>query len=47
MSIEEAVSIILLALDTRSRKIYFPFKAYFVVYIRPFFPDYVDNKLKK
>lgn len=46
MKVEEAVKYILLAADKRARKIFFPFKAYFAVYLRPFLPDYVDNKLK-
>ena len=35
------------ATDRRGRKIFFPLKAYLAVYLRPFLPDYVDNKFKK
>ncbi|EGR30443.1 short chain dehydrogenase, putative [Ichthyophthirius multifiliis] len=47
MSVEECVKIVMFAIKKRARKIFFPFKAYFAVYLRPFFPDYVDRKLKQ
>ena len=47
ISVEECVRDILAAADRRARKIFFPFKVYFAVYLRPFFPDFVDRKLKK
>lgn len=28
-------------------QVFFPLGAYIAVYLRPFFPDYVDGKLKK
>lgn len=47
ISVENCVSNILAAADRRARKIYFPFKVYFAAYCRPFFPDFVDRRLKK
>lgn len=46
MSVEEAVKYIMLAADKRARKIFFPLKAYTAVYLRPFFPDFIDKKLR-
>lgn len=46
MAVEDAVKIIMLAADKRARKIFFPFKAYFATYMRPFFPDFIDKRLK-
>lgn len=43
MEIKEAVDIILLASDSRMRKVFFPWKAWYSNYLRPFFPDYVDK----
>ena len=47
IEVEECVESILAAADRRARKIFFPFKVYFAVYARPFFPDFVDKKLKR
>ncbi|EAR97259.1 enoyl-(acyl carrier) reductase (macronuclear) [Tetrahymena thermophila SB210] len=47
MSVEQCADTIILAADKRARKVFFPRQAYLAAYIRPFFPDYVDNKLKK
>jgi short-subunit dehydrogenase len=47
IEVEECVDSILAAADRRARKIFFPFKVYFAVYVRPFFPDFVDKKLKR
>ena len=47
LSVEECAKTIMEAADRRGRKIFFPFMAYLAVYVRPFFPDYVDKKFKK
>lgn len=47
INVEGCVQNILAAGDRRARKIFFPLKVYFAVYIRPFFPDYIDRKFKK
>ncbi|CAD8182724.1 unnamed protein product [Paramecium pentaurelia] len=47
ITIQECVSMILDAADRRARKIFFPFKAYLSVYVRPIFPDFVDKRLKQ
>lgn len=47
IEVEECVDSILAAADRRARKLFFPFKVYFAVYVRPFFPDFVDKKLKR
>jgi short-subunit dehydrogenase len=47
INVEECVRDILSAADRRARKIFFPFKVYFAVYCRPFFPDMIDKRLKK
>lgn len=47
LSVEECVNTVMEAADRRGRKIFFPLKAYLAVYLRPFFPDYVDNKFRK
>lgn len=46
MDLTKAVDSIMAAADRRARKIYFPFKVYFAAYIRPFFPDFVDRRMK-
>eukprot|EP00742_Colponemidia_sp_Colp-10_P006225 GILJ01006669.1.p1 GENE.GILJ01006669.1~~GILJ01006669.1.p1 ORF type:complete len:275 (+),score=33.51 GILJ01006669.1:95-919(+) len=47
MPVEKCASMIVEAADRRARKLYFPTKAYLAVYIRPFFPDFVDPLLKR
>lgn len=47
INVETCVQDILAAGDRRARKIFFPLKVYFAVYIRPFFPDYIDRRFKK
>ena len=47
IEVDQCVVSILAAADRRARKIYFPFKVYFAAYVRPFFPDFVDKRLKK
>ena len=47
INVEACVKDILSAADRRARKIFFPFKVYFAVYLRPFLPDLVDKKLKR
>eukprot|EP01017_Pseudomicrothorax_dubius_P024347 TRINITY_DN2588_c0_g1_i1.p1 TRINITY_DN2588_c0_g1~~TRINITY_DN2588_c0_g1_i1.p1 ORF type:complete len:178 (+),score=29.08 TRINITY_DN2588_c0_g1_i1:65-598(+) len=47
ISVEECVKTIVDAADRRARKIYFPMKTYLAVYLRPFFPDFVDGRLKR
>ena len=47
INVEECVRDIISATDRRARKIFFPFKAYFAVYIRPFFPDIIDKVFKR
>lgn len=34
------------AIDRRARKVFFPFKAYMAVYVRPILPDLVDSFLR-
>lgn len=38
---------IMLAADKRARKVFFPLRVYLAAYVRPFFPDFIDNKVKK
>ena len=47
LTVNEAIDIILKGCDKRARKVIFPTKAWFGSYIRPIFPDFVDNKLSK
>lgn len=47
IDVDKCVKDILAAADRRARKIYFPFKVYFAAYVRPFFPDLIDKKLKR
>ncbi|EGR33394.1 short-chain dehydrogenase reductase sdr, putative [Ichthyophthirius multifiliis] len=47
MNVEDCAKIIVFASDKRARKVFFPFKAYMSAYMRPIFPDYVDNKILK
>lgn len=43
IEVEDCVKIIIEAADRKVRRIYFPFRAYIGVYLRPFFPDIVDH----
>jgi hypothetical protein len=45
MTVEDAIDVILKAIDVRMRKIFFPTKAWIANYIRPIFPDVIDRKL--
>lgn len=45
MTVDDAIDIILQAIDTRMRKIFFPSKAWAANYVRPLFPDMIDRKL--
>ena len=47
MSVSDAVDTILMGCDKRARKVIFPTKAWFGSYLRPLFPDLVDNNLQK
>ena len=47
MPIKVAVDLIQLAIDTKMRKIFFPSKAWYANYSRPFIPDFVDKKLER
>lgn len=47
LSPDEAVKVILDAADRRARKVFFPLKAYLAVYVRPFFPDFVDTRMRR
>jgi len=47
MSVDTCVKTILEASDRRARKVFFPMKAYIAVYVRPFFPNFVDYYLKQ
>lgn len=47
LDVESCVRNILAAADRRARKIFFPFSVYFAAYIRPFFPDLIDRRLKR
>ena len=47
MNVEGCVRDILSAADRRARKIFFPMKVYLAAYVRPFFPDMIDKKLKR
>jgi short-subunit dehydrogenase len=42
LSPRAVAGVIVDAADRGLRKVYFPFSAFFGVYIRPFFPDFVD-----
>lgn len=45
MTVDDAIDVILQAIDTRMRKIFFPSKAWVANYVRPLFPDIIDRKL--
>ncbi len=45
LSIEQAAKFIMMAADTRMRKVFFPEKAWYSNYLRPFAPDFIDKKL--
>ncbi len=45
MKVEDAIDVILKAIDCRMRKIFFPAKAWLANYVRPLFPDVIDRKL--
>jgi short-subunit dehydrogenase len=45
MTVEDAIDVILKAIDCRMRKIFFPSKAWLANYVRPLFPDVIDRKL--
>ena len=47
LSVQNCVANILAAADRRARKIFFPFRVYFAAYLRPFFPDLIDRRLKR
>lgn len=47
LDVQTCVANILAAADRRARKIFFPFRVYFAAYIRPFFPDLIDKRLKR
>jgi short-subunit dehydrogenase len=47
INVEDCVKDILAAADRRARKIFFPLKVYFGVYLRPFIPDLIDKLFKK
>jgi hypothetical protein len=47
VSVENAVKIIMDSCDKRARKVIFPSKAWYGYYVRPFFPNLVDEGLKK
>ena len=47
MPVEKAIDIIIECADKRARKAFFPTKAWYSNYIRPVFPNYVDERLKK
>jgi hypothetical protein len=46
MTIDEAVDYVVLAIDTKMRKIIFPSTAWVSNLIRPVVPDFVDNRLR-
>ena len=45
LTIEQAVDYVVMAIDTKMRKVIFPTKAWYSSYIRPIIPDYVDTRL--
>lgn len=45
MAVEDAIDVILTAIDVRMRKVFFPSNAWIANYIRPIFPDFIDKKL--
>lgn len=45
MTVEDAIDVILTAIDVKMRKIFFPTNAWFGNYLRPLFPDVVDKRL--
>lgn len=44
---QEVAAVIIDAADNKLRKVYFPFSSFFGVYLRPFFPDFVDFFAKR
>lgn len=47
MRVDEAIELILDGIDKKARKLFFPTKAWAAVYVRPYFPDFIDRKLLK
>ena len=45
MSINAAIDYIMMAIDTKMRKVLFPHKAWYTNLIRPVVPDIVDKRL--
>lgn len=45
MSINAAIDYIMMAIDTKMRKVLFPHKAWYTNLIRPVVPDMVDKRL--
>ena len=45
LTVEQAVDYIVMAIDTKMRKLFFPHKAWYANLIRPIVPDYVDGRL--
>ncbi len=47
MTIDQAVDYVVLAIDTKMRKVIFPTNAWISNLIRPLVPDFIDGKLKE
>ncbi len=47
MTVEKAIDYIMMAIDTKMRKVIFPTNAWFSNIIRPIVPDFVDTRLLK
>lgn len=45
LTIHQAIDYVMMAIDTRMRKVIFPEKAWLTNVVRPIFPDYVDTRL--
>ena len=45
MSLDQAVDYVVLAIDTKMRKVIFPWDAWVSNLIRPIVPDFVDERL--
>lgn len=47
LTVAAAIDIILESIDKKARKVFFPTRPWLSTYVRPFFPDIIDEKLSK
>jgi hypothetical protein len=45
MKIDTAIDYVMMAIDTKMRKVLFPHKAWYTALLRPVVPDMVDKRL--